>query len=820
MNASRPLAKIALATLLVGVLIAVAFAPIAGITSVAIARTGATMESDIDELNAGAAPGVTTIKDAQGEDLAYLFDQRRHPVEPDQISQSMKDAIVAIEDHRFYEHDGVDFQGNFRALASNLAAGGVSQGASTLNQQYVKNYLLLVAAQTDEERAAATEQSIPRKLREIRMAAEMDKELSKDQILTNYLNLVPFGNHSYGIEAAAQTYFGIPAADLSVPQSALLAGMVQSSEYLNPYTNPEGATDRRNQVLQSMADNGYLSQADADRFAGEGLGVLDSPNLMANGCIGAGDRGFFCDYVLQYLEEKGLSTEELKHGGYTVNTTLDPQVQDAAKESVDAQTDPTTPGVAEVMNVVEPGQDSRKVLGMVSSRTYGLDLDNAETILPQPYSMVGNGAGSVFKVFTAAAALKGGYGTQSLLDVPTRYEAEGLGHGGADGCPANKYCVENAGTYKPTLTFQDALAESPNTTFIKLSEQVGIEAIVDMAVDLGMRSYEDEGTYGDAVLAEFAKEAPMGSFTLGPTAVNPLELSNVGATIASGGKWCEPNPITSVTDKEGNQVYLEETPCESALDKGVADALADAMTADMDHGTAEEAAKSMGFSGQAASKTGTTESHQSAAFLGFNSGVAAAPYIFNDGTSTSPLCTGPTRQCDGGSMYGGDEPAQTFFGFASQVPQAANGNVAQGDEKYREGTNNDAVLDGLRGKSEAEARRVLEGKGLNVETTQVIGGDTPYGRVVRVVPSAAGLKEGATVRVQLSDGSGGGGSSSGTADSNSTGASSPSPAANDAPSGRGQGGGGGGGGQSRPEPLISQRDIDNFTNDLRGLFGL
>ena len=330
MTVIKSLGKLVLSTALVGILIALAIAPVAGVSGVAVARTNETMQSDIQDLTSGDTPGVSTILDAKGNPLAYIYEQRRHPVQPDEISDAMKQAVVAIEDRRFYEHEGVDLQGNVRALWTNLAAGGVSQGASTLDQQYVKNYLLLVNATTDEERQAATEQSIARKLREMRMATDIDAKLSKDEILTNYLNLVPFGNHSYGIEAAARTYFGSDAAHLTVPQAAMLAGMVQSSEYLNPYTNEEGVLERRNVVLQAMVDTGSLSQEDADAYAQEPLGVLDSPATLPNGCIGAGDRGFFCDYVMDYLADNGIDREHLARGGLTVKTTLDPDVQDQA----------------------------------------------------------------------------------------------------------------------------------------------------------------------------------------------------------------------------------------------------------------------------------------------------------------------------------------------------------------------------------------------------------------------------------------------------------------------------------------------------------
>lgn len=809
----KSLAKIALSTVLAGILIAVVIAPFAGLSGVAVARTNDTMQSDLQDLTAGDAPGVTTILDAKGNSLAYLFEQRRHPVSPDKISDPMKKAIVAIEDRRFYEHEGVDFQGNFRALWSNLAAGGVSQGASTLNQQYVKNYLLLVNAKTDEERAAATEQSIPRKLREMRMATDLDAELDKDEILTNYLNLVPFGNHSYGVEAAARTYFGIHASELTVPQAAMLAGMVQSSEYLNPYTNEQEVINRRNVVLQSMVDNGALEQAEADEYSKQDLGVLDSPSLLPNGCISAEDRGFFCDYVIEYLESKGISREQLTRGGYTIKTTLDPDVQDQALNAVRSQTDPKTPGVAEVMNVVKPSTSTREVLAMVSSRKYGLDLDNYETMLPQTHSLVGNGAGSVFKVFTAAAALESGYGIKNQLDVPTRYEAEGLGSGGAAGCPANRYCVENAGNYAATMTMQDALAYSPNTTFIKLIEQVGVEHVVDMSVKLGLRSYDEKGSYDEETsIAQHIKESNLGSYTLGPTAVNPLELSNVGATLASEGMWCEPNPIKQITDKDGNEVYLKVPNCERALNKNIANALANNMTADTIKGTASASAKMMGFSGQAAAKTGTTESNQSSAFLGFNSGIAAAPYIYNDGTTTTSLCTSPVRQCGYGDLFGGLEPARTFYSMASSVAAAASGTVPDYDKAYDDGKVN-SLLDGLRGKSESEARSKLESEGYQVKVSQVQGNGVPYRRVVRAITGPDGLKKGSEITLQLSDGtssapppSSNGGGRGAETDQTSGDQHAPDPFGNQR--------------QGNPPPLIRQEDIDAIADSVRDLFGL
>ena len=586
----------------------------------------------------------------------------------------------------------------------------------------------------------------------------------------------------------------------------MLAGMVQASERLNPYTNEEGATERRNLVLQTMVDNGYIEQADADQAKQQPLGIVDSPETLSNGCIGAGDRGFFCDYAVDYLDQHGIDLDEIKRGGYIINTTLDPQIQDAAKAKVNEMTSPTEPGVAEVMNVVKPSPTDREVLAMVSSRTYGLNADNYETILPQPNSQVGNGAGSVFKVFTAAAAIEAGYGIKSMVDVPRRYEAKGLGNGGAEGCPPDTYCVENTGSYKPTMTLEEALAESPNTAFIKLVEQVGMEAVVNKSVDLGLRSYAKENSYsGDGSLADFAKAAPLGSYTLGPTAVNPLELANVGATIASGGTWCEPNPISSVTDRYGNEVYVESPPCERAMEKDAADALANAMTADTEYGTGAQAANIEGFTGRASAKTGTTESNQSAAFLGFNSGMAAAPYIFNDGTSTSSLCSAPVRQCENGGLFGGNEPARTFYGVASQVPHGTNGNIANYDREFDGGRTNPALRD-IQGKTEQEARTNLEGRGFKVEVSTTASDDIPRGRVVRAITGPDGLDDGAKITIQVSSG----------------------PSQPPAPAPSGQPGNAGGDGQPparqpgrrSPDSLFSPEALDDIANQLRDAFGL
>ena len=680
-----------LATIVVGgLLCALALAPFATAGGWAINSSVDTMNSNLQDISENdSVPLTTTITDRDGKPLAWLYDQRRYAVESDEISQEMKDSIVAIEDRRFYEHGGVDLRGTLRALAANLTSGGVSEGASTLNQQYVKNYLLLISAENDDERNAAIETSIPRKLREMRMASDLDKEFSKDEILTRYLNLISFGRGAYGIEAAARTFFGIPAAKLNTAQSAFLAGVVQSTSALDPYENPEGAKNRRNAVLQARVTAGTLTQKEADAATAQPLGVLKKPKSDPNGCIGAGGAGFFCDYVLEYLEGKGFSRDQLASGGYTIKTTLDRNAQEAAEQATANNVSPEQPGVSATANFIAPRNDNHEVVAMASSRTYGLDSNKQETVNPVTHSMQGHGAGSIFKIFPAALAIEDGMGLNTVLAVPKRVEVDGMGAGGAENCPPTKYCVENASSYKPTMTLKEALAQSPNTPFITMLKDVGVGRAVDLAVKLGLRSYAEKGTHDeDTSLQQYIKDANMGSFALGPTAVDPLELSNVAASIADNGRWCEPLPVLRITDRNGKAVKLDKTPCEQALKKETANALSNAMGSDVSSGTASASASATGWSGPMSAKTGTTETSYSASFMGFTPGWAGSTYIFNDGGTAQNLCTGPVRQCTDGNLYGGLEPARIYF--SSTLPVIGNyggPRLPSYDRKFDRGTN-------------------------------------------------------------------------------------------------------------------------------------
>ncbi|MFF2086652.1 penicillin-binding protein [Nocardia sp. NPDC058176] len=752
MPITQTLGRLAGSCALAAVLVAGLLFPLAGGFGFISNRAADAVDNVSAELVEGTVPAVSTMVDASGAPIAWLYEQRRFEVESDRISNNMKLAIVSIEDKRFADHKGVDWQGTLRAFLTNTSSGAVQQGASTLDQQYVKNFNLLVVAKTDAERRAAIETTPARKLREIRMALTLDRELSKDEILTRYLNLVPFGNSSYGIQDAAQTYFGIDAAELNITQSAMLAGMVQSSSKLNPYTNEKGVTDRRNTVLDTLIQNIPHRAEEFRKAKEEPLGVLPKPKGLPRGCIAADDKGFFCDYALQYLAEAGISREQVDKGGYLIKTTLDPALQESVKRSINEVADPNLDDIAEVMSVIAPGQDSHPVLAMASSRTYGLNRDANETLLGQPYMMAGHGAGSIFKLFTTAAAMEKGLGIAATLDVPGTYAARGMGYSNSPGCPADAWCVSNAGAYPGSMSVTDALATSPNTTFVKMIQDVGVEAAVDMSVRLGMRSYTQPNTsgYGNSSLAEHIKNNNMGSFTLGPFAINALELSNVAATLASGGKWCPPSPIHEVVDRHGKTVPLTQQACEQVVDPGLANTLANAMSKDDISGTAAGAANAAGWKAPMSGKTGTTEAHYSSAFLGFTNSLASAVYVYGDSPTPGEICSFPLRSCGSGSLFGGNEPARTWFNAIMPVlgnyPPPALPPV---DDKYVRGANNSQVPD-VAGKSQGEATSILSGAGFQV-TSVTSSGSQPKGTVMGSSPNGAAIP-GSVVTIYISDG--------------------------------------------------------------------
>ncbi|MCY7340990.1 MAG: penicillin-binding protein [Pseudonocardia sp.] len=650
------MARLAALTLVAGTVLAAVLVPPIGAAGALAAAATAGSRTSAPSL-AGDLPAVTTVTDSTGAPLAYLYDQYRTPVTATQIAPAMLGAVVAIEDRRFFAHGGVDPVGTLRALVNN-AAGGPRQGASTLTEQYVKNYDLYVAAHTDAERRAAVAPTVARKITDAGLAIRLDQTLSKDDILTRYLDVVYFGHGAYGVGAAARAYFATTPDRLTVAQAALLAGMVQSPAGDDPVRHPAAALARRDVVIDQMHQQGMITESQAATAAGSALGIVAEPTVPQEGCTAAGSSGYFCAYLLAYLDRAGLSLDRLRSGGYTIVTTLDPVAQNALQQAVNVQVPPATPQVADVMSVVTPGADAHPVVAMAANRPYGNGPGQSAFGLPfQPENL---GAGSVYKIFTAASALEQGIaGIDTVLDVPPSGYLSPI-YRGANGRPVP---VANAGTYPVRLTLTDALARSPNTTFVKLEERTGVAPVVDMAIRLGLTSLATAPADGSPSVADLARTQNQASFTLGVSPTSGVELANVMATLAGHGTWCPPSPVTSITDRNGSPVTVTGPPCRQAVEPGLADTLMVGLGRDTAAGgTSAAAASSAGWTRPVAGKTGTTQRHQSAAFAGATPQLGGAAIVFDDSAAPRPLCDGsPPHPCGTGTLFGGAAPARTFY---------------------------------------------------------------------------------------------------------------------------------------------------------------
>ncbi|WP_199429960.1 transglycosylase domain-containing protein [Qaidamihabitans albus] len=683
--------------LLAGVLVAGILFPVVGAAGVMSNQASETVESMSAELADVPPPQITTVTDKDGEPLATLYEQYRIPTAPEEISDAMKWALVSVEDRRFYDHHGVDWKGTLRAAISNTT-GGDTQGASTITQQYVKNYLINVIYRGDKVgQEKAQEQSIARKLKEARIAIQLETKMSKSQILTGYLNVVEFSRQIYGVGAAAQSYFDTTADKLSVSQGALLAGMVNNPSAYDPWNNPEKATERRNFVLDKMVENRKLAPDDAEQLKAEPLGVVpEGPSKPASNCVGAGpEDGFFCQYVEDYLLGHGMNKDDLYTGGYTIRTTMDQKANHEAKVSAENQVSKTQDNVANTLSLVRPGKDRHEVVALAANRDYGGDPEQGETFYALPSGVYNTGgAGSSYKIFTAAATLQQRVaGIYDTIQSPN-FHVSNVFLGGADRCPAAPYpsttwyCLGNASeNYPPQMTLQTALQTSPNTAFVILEEQAGMGPVVDMASKLGMRKTMASNMHGGPVDPESDDPARNtsqaesfkptengpgnGSFTLGPSPLSGLELANVAATIMSGGTWCPPTPIKEVLDRNGNPVPIEEAPCEQAVEEGLANSLAVGMSKDHEPGgTAADAAADVGWSRPMIGKTGTTQGNGSATFVGATPQLAGAAQVFRPEGGSGGLCDGGPGNvytCGEGNMFGGKTPARTWFGAMTNI---------------------------------------------------------------------------------------------------------------------------------------------------------
>jgi membrane peptidoglycan carboxypeptidase len=632
-----------------GLLMAVLALPLIGSIGVGAKASADFFDNLPTQLVVPPLPQRSVILDRFGKPIATLHGpEDRVSVPFSDISVPMRNAIVAIEDRRFYEHHGVDYKGIIRAALTNQENGATTQGGSTLTQQYVKN-VLLESATTPAERKAATDRSVQRKLREARYALALERKLTKDQILTNYLNIANFGDGAYGVEAAAEHYFGVHAKELNVVQSATLAGIVNAPSAYDPKLHPKAALDRRNLVLSQMVVAKYMNTA-TEKFAKSfPLGLSNAYKPATDACEPAGTAAYFCDYVRTTLlndPKFGATAEDRSHrlfdGGLTIKTSFDPNVQAAAQAAVDTIVPPGGRiGTAEV--VMQPGTGD--VLAMAINRTYADTTDH----LPV-YGKDKNGklveskdqvhtkfnyatapsfqAGSTFKLFTLASALEKGLSTATTFNSPACVYLANFPYGNPLNPGAN--CISdtpgitappgvgysNAGDSEAcTCNMVNATSGSVNTYFVQLEKKVGVPAVRDMAIRLGVQS---PALKGDAAL--------VGSLTLGSREVSPLDMATAYATVAAQGLRCYPKPVLSMTVGGKPVSYTGPPKCQQVLKAGVANTVTSLLEGVISSPGGTGAANGQ-IGRPAAGKTGTTDQHYDAWFDGYIPQLAAAVWV-------------------------------------------------------------------------------------------------------------------------------------------------------------------------------------------------
>ncbi|MEU5917438.1 transglycosylase domain-containing protein [Streptomyces sp. NPDC047141] len=569
----------------------------------------------------------TTILDAEGGQIATVYSRDRKVVPIDKISPYMQKAIVAIEDGRFYEHGAIDLKGVLRAINRNAQSGGVAQGASTLTQQYVKNVFVEEAGDDPEKVAQATQQTIGRKVRELKFAIQVEEELGKKKILENYLNITFFGQQAYGIEAASQRYFSKPAADLSLGEAAMMAGLVQSPSRYDPINDIQEATKRRNVVLQRMADVKDISQAEADKAKATPLKLkVKTPK---NGCITAvSGAGFFCDYVRKTILSDptfGKTAEERQKlwnlGGLTIKTTLDPRAQAAANEAAIAKINKDDPVAASVVQV-QP--KTGRILSMGQSRPYGLDQKQHQTTLNLAVGSKMGGTtygfqvGSTFKPITAAAALEKGISPATSFNDPAQINIDESDYRRCDGKPsgyANWEVNNEMESEKGVFDMTSALGKSINTYFARLEGMAGLCETLTMAKNVG---YERE-------LGKPIKQSP--SATLGSVESTPLDMASVYATFANRGIYCTPIAIESIKAANGDKLNVPQTKCTRAMSDRTADTVNQMLKGVVEDGTGTKAGLS---DRDNAGKTGTTNDRKDAWFVGYTPNLSTAVWVGDD----------------------------------------------------------------------------------------------------------------------------------------------------------------------------------------------
>jgi membrane peptidoglycan carboxypeptidase len=696
-----------------GVLAAATIIPI-------VAATGVLVRNEADKfttlsLTATSLPQRSEIFDRDGHFLAYVygvdvpystgssgasalqyFGWDRQPVTYSQIDQNMVNAIVAIEDSRYWVHGAIDLRGTIRAAVNDLEHQPV-QGGSTIAQQYVKNVLLLSAEEADNTSAekAAYADTLSRKLNELRLAVGIEHEYSKQQILAGYLNDAYFGYNAYGIEAAAETYFGTTVGKLTVTQAATLAGIVENPSKYDPIMDPAIALQRRNTVLARMAqtNNGLTAaQAAADVKLPLGLHV----SVPQSGCESStvGTAGFFCEYVEEvFLHDPAFGktpmdrAKLLATGGLQIYTTLDPQDQQAANSAVNyiepGNDNNYNPGHnADAEAVIQPG--TGQIRAIAENAQYGTGSGQTEIDYAANTEYGGSAqgvqTGSSSKLFTLITALKQGYPFGFTLHVPGTTTINGYTN--CSGGPAGYYNgipgafnVTNAeGPGASTQSLYTGTTNSINVFYAELEKRVGLCNVVNTAASMGMTRVDGTSLLSNDNTPEgtlySADNIP--SFTLGTVGVSPMSMAAAYATVADRGVYCAPVAIDKIVTASGGSLAVPSANCHRVLSTDVADAVNYILQGVLTTGTAASVG---GLNGrEAAGKTGTSNVSNGygtpyAAFAGYTPSLVGYVSVFNPISPTVHDTMGGSASCyrleSGGldcpgEMFGTNAPASTW----------------------------------------------------------------------------------------------------------------------------------------------------------------
>ncbi|MGW4379345.1 transglycosylase domain-containing protein [Kitasatospora sp. NPDC004531] len=618
---------------LAGILVAGMALPAVGAFGLTAKDTAESFDNIPDDFKTPTLSQVSMIYDAKGGLIAKVYDRDRTILTKEEMAPIMRQAQVDIEDNRFYEHGAVDLKGVLRAATKNAESGTTAQGASTLTQQYVKNVFVEQAGDDQQAFLEATKKSMGRKIQELKYAIKLEEDLSKDQILTNYLNITFYGHQAYGIESASKRYFNKSAKDLNIPEAAMLAGLVQNPSSYDPIAHPQAALNRRNTVINKLLEYKHISPDEAKAALATDLGIKYTE--PQNGCITAQNgMGFFCDYVRHVIKQDpafGKTAADRQklwsQGGLKINTTIDPDKQQAMYNAVTKKVY-VTDKVSAAGTMVKPG--TGEILAMAQTRPYGLDESKKQTVLNLNVgSSMGGGSGfspgSTFKPILAAAALENGVPiTQELssppkMDYPRVSTCEGTWVNNTR--PIATVSNESDQEIGP-YSMQIAMQKSVNTYFVQLEQQTGLCPMKQMADKLGV---------GTLANGKSLQEVP--SMVLGTQEVSPLQMAAVYASFAARGMYCAPIALTSVVTSDNKKLDVPKANCNQAMSQTTADGVNSLLLGVTEKGTGSSLGLDDGR--PIAGKTGTTDERFAAWFTGYTPDLATSVWLGGVGGNVS-----------------------------------------------------------------------------------------------------------------------------------------------------------------------------------------